>query len=170
MDAVGSKVGDAVAGGPSPLPDERILELLPTAVCVCDAEGLILRYNRKAAEIWGRSPLPGDPGQRFCGAYRLLQADGRPLAGRQTPMAEVLRTGNPERDLELLVERPGGRRLAILMDIEPVRTEAGELAGAIGSFKETGRHLKALEPRADGWEPFRTIVDTTARTKAAACA
>lgn len=161
MNAARLKAGDAVAGGPSLLPDERILELLPTAVCVCDTEGLILRYNRKAAEIWGRSPPPGDPGQRFCGAYRLLQADGRPLAGRRTPMAEVLRTGRPARDLELLVERPGGRRLAILMDVEPVRTESGELAGAICSFKEAGRHLRAPEPRGDGWEPFRTIVDAT---------
>lgn len=31
--------------------DDTILELLPTAVYVCNAEGIVVRYNRKAAEL-----------------------------------------------------------------------------------------------------------------------
>ncbi|HEY1745630.1 MAG TPA: PAS domain-containing protein, partial [Xanthobacteraceae bacterium] len=39
----------------------RLFEQLPFAVYVCDRDGLVLRYNRRAAELWGRSPTPGDP-------------------------------------------------------------------------------------------------------------
>jgi PAS domain-containing protein len=36
----------------------QLFEQLPFAVYVCDAEGLVRRYNRRAAELWGRSPKP----------------------------------------------------------------------------------------------------------------
>ena len=44
----------------------RLFEQLPFAVYVCDRDGLVLRYNRRAAELWGRSPKLGDPNERFC--------------------------------------------------------------------------------------------------------
>jgi PAS domain-containing protein len=47
------------------LPD-RLLELLPVGVYVCDRAGHIVRYNRAAAELWGCSPKVGDP--RFVSA------------------------------------------------------------------------------------------------------
>ncbi|MBR1287138.1 PAS domain-containing protein [Bradyrhizobium sp. AUGA SZCCT0177] len=43
----------------------RLFEQLPFAVYVCDRDGLILRYNRRAAQLWGRSPKLGDPDERF---------------------------------------------------------------------------------------------------------
>jgi PAS domain-containing protein len=33
----------------------RLFEQLPFAVYVCDRDGVVLRYNRRAAELWGRS-------------------------------------------------------------------------------------------------------------------
>jgi len=45
----------------------RLFEQLPFAVYICDRDGLVLRYNRRAAELWGRSPKLGDPDERFCG-------------------------------------------------------------------------------------------------------
>src|SRR5215204_6328906 len=35
------------------LPD-RLFDLLPVGLYVCDPDGLILLYNRRAAELWGR--------------------------------------------------------------------------------------------------------------------
>ncbi len=37
----------------------RLFEQLPFAVYICDRDGLVLRYNRRAAELWGRSPSAG---------------------------------------------------------------------------------------------------------------
>ena len=30
-----------------------ILDLLPIATCICDADGRIVQYNRRAVELWG---------------------------------------------------------------------------------------------------------------------
>ena len=54
----------------------RLFEQLPFAVYVCDRDGLVLRYNRRAAELWGRSPKLGDPNERFCGSYRMFRPTG----------------------------------------------------------------------------------------------
>src|ERR1700709_683666 len=54
----------------------RLFEPLPFAVYVCDRDGLVLRYNRRAAELWGRSPKLSDPNERFCGSHRMFRPDG----------------------------------------------------------------------------------------------
>src|SRR5580698_2717945 len=48
-----------------------LLETLPAAVYVCDAEGVVVAYNRRAAELWGRTPEPGDTDEKYCGAHKL---------------------------------------------------------------------------------------------------
>jgi hypothetical protein len=73
----------------------RLFEQLPFAVYVCDRAGLVLQYNRRAAELWGRSPKPGDPNERFCGSYRMFRPGGSLLPHHQYPMADVLRTAFP---------------------------------------------------------------------------
>ena len=40
--------------------NDMVFELLPAAAFVCDATGAIVRYNRKAAELWGRELVPGE--------------------------------------------------------------------------------------------------------------
>jgi hypothetical protein len=74
------------------LPD-RLLELLPVGVYVCDRAGLIVRYNRAAAELWGCSPKVGDPTVRFCGSYRLYGLNGDLIPHAKCPMGDVLATG-----------------------------------------------------------------------------
>jgi signal transduction histidine kinase/CheY-like chemotaxis protein len=117
-------------------PDGTILELLPAAVYLCGADGTILRFNRKAVELWGRTPCAGDPAERYSGAYRLFRADGSLLSPAETPMAEVLRGGEPARDVEMVIEKPDGERRLILATIEPLRAAAGAIAGAIGCFQD----------------------------------
>jgi hypothetical protein len=38
----------------------QLFEQLPFAVYLCDRDGLLRRYNCRAAELWGRSPKLGD--------------------------------------------------------------------------------------------------------------
>lgn len=42
-----------------------LFDLLPTAAYVCDIDGKIVRYNRRAAALWGREPTLDDTGDRF---------------------------------------------------------------------------------------------------------
>ena len=45
-----------------------LFELSPVAVYSCDASGVIQNFNHRAAELWGRTPAPGDRDERFCGS------------------------------------------------------------------------------------------------------
>jgi PAS domain S-box-containing protein len=114
----------------------RLFEQLPFAVYVCDRDGLVLRYNRRAAELWGRSPKPGDPNERFCGSYQMFHPDGRLLPHHECPMADVLRTGISVREREVHIERPDGVRGIALVDIEAIRDIDGNVVGAVNCFQD----------------------------------
>lgn len=114
----------------------RLFEQLPFAVYVCDQDGLVLRYNRRAAELWGRSPKPGDPNERFCGSYRMFRPDGSLLPHHECPMADVLRTGISVREQEVHIERPDGLRRIALVDIEAINDIDGNVVGAVNCFQD----------------------------------
>jgi PAS domain S-box-containing protein len=149
--------GDAIAGTASPAIHLRedghvvefpalLFEQLPFAIYICDRNGVLLRYNRRAAELWGRSPKLGDPDELFCGSYRMFRPDGSPLPHHECPMADVLRTGISVRQQEVHIERPDGLRSVALVDIEAVRDSDGNIIGAINCFQDITER-KAAEVR-----------------------
>ena len=95
-----------------------------------------VRYNRRAAELWGRSPELGNPDERFCGSYRMFRPDGSLLPHDQCPMADVLRTGVSVRAQEVHIERPDGSRGIALVDIEVVKDSSGNIVGAVNCFQD----------------------------------
>jgi two-component system CheB/CheR fusion protein len=115
---------------------DRLFDLLPVAIYVCDPDGLILFYNRRAAELWGRSPKLEDPSDRFCGAYRMYSLEGGPIAHAECPMAEVLRTGISASDQEIMIERPDGSRGIALVNIGVLKDRTGSLLGAVNCFQD----------------------------------
>lgn len=137
-------IANAVAAGLGGLQKEdgafelpsRLFEHLPFAVYVCDRNGLVRRYNRRAAELWGRTPIAGDPNERFCGSYRMFRPDGSLLPHHECPMAEVLRTGASVRQQEVHIERPDGSRGIALVDIEAIEDSDGNIVGAVNCFQD----------------------------------
>jgi PAS domain S-box-containing protein len=123
----------------------RLFEQLPFAVYVCDRDGLVLRYNRRAAELWGRSPKLRDPDERFCGSYRMFRPDGGLLPHHQCPMADVLRTGVSVREQEVHMERPDGLRGIALVDIEAVKDSDGNIVGAVNCFQDITERKRSEE-------------------------
>jgi PAS domain S-box-containing protein len=123
----------------------RLFEQLPFAVYVCNRDGLVLRYNRRAAELWGRSPKLGDPNERFCGSYRMFRPDGSLLPHDQCPMADVLRTGVSVREQEVHIERPNGSRGIALVDIEAVKDSRGNIVGAVNCFQDITERKRSEE-------------------------
>ena len=109
-----------------------LFDLVPVAVYSCDASGVIQKFNRRAAELWGREPAPGDTDERF---YKMFRPDGSFMPHEQCPMAEVLSDKISElRDAEVLIERPDGSRITVLVNILPLKNQRGELSGAINCF------------------------------------
>lgn len=109
----------------------EIIEAMPVAVYVCDAEGLITSFNPSAAQLWGREPKLLDTQERYSGSFKIHYPDGREMPHSESPMAQVLRTGVPQRNQEILIERPDASRATALVNALPLTNEEGDLVGAI---------------------------------------
>ena len=48
-----------------------------SCIYICDPDGYLAQYNRRAAELWGQSPDVDDRQHRLCGAYRAFTARAR---------------------------------------------------------------------------------------------
>ena len=126
-----------------------LFELSPVAVYTIDASGVVQQFNRNAAELWGRSPNPGDTDEMFCGSHRMFRPDGTFMAHRDCPMATVVHGEIPEaRDAEVTIERQDGSRIAVIVNIRPLKDESGKIVGAINCFYDiTQRKLLELKAR-----------------------
>ena len=125
-----------------------LIETLPAAVYVCNAEAVVVAYNRRAAELWGREPSAGDTDEKYCGAHKLFRPDGTVLPHNETPMEWVLRTGKPARDMEVIIERPDTSRVTVLANIAPLFCDDRELVGAVNCFQDLSAHEQAERERA----------------------
>ncbi|MGH9356247.1 MAG: ATP-binding protein [Terriglobia bacterium] len=122
-----------------------LFDLEPVAVFYCDRSGVIQDYNPRAAELWGRNPTRGDANERFCGSFKLLHPDGTPLPHAESPIAGVLRTGIAVRDVEVLIERPDGTRISVIVYFSPLDDGHGEVTGAITCFLDISERKAAEE-------------------------
>lgn len=124
-----------------------LLETLPAAVYVCNAEGIVVAYNLRAAELWGRSPSPGDTDEKYCGSHKLFRPNGMVLPHHETPMEAVLRTGRPARNMEVVIERLDGSRITVLVNIAPLFGDDGRLVGAVNCFQDISASKAAERER-----------------------
>jgi signal transduction histidine kinase len=112
-----------------------LFDLGRVAVYSCDASGVIQEFNRRAVELWGCEPASGDTDKRFCGSFKLFRPDGRFMPHEQCPMAEVIAGTLAEAcDAEVLIERPDGSRITVVVNIRPLKNERGDIMGAINCF------------------------------------
>lgn len=109
-----------------------LFDSAPMAVFVCDLNAVIQHYNAQAVELWGREPVCGV--ERHCGSTKLWLPDGAPLPHTHSPIVDVLRTGVPVHNVEVLIERPDGSHLPVLMNFAALKNAQGEITGAVTSF------------------------------------
>jgi PAS domain S-box-containing protein len=148
--------------------DPAVLEAIPAAVYICGADGVIVRFNRRAVELWGRAPEIGDTHERFCGSLRLHDLKGRSLPHARTPMAIALRTGEPQRDKEVVIERPDGSRIVASVQIDPLKDRYGRVQGAINCFQditERKRTEQSLARRMEEQAALYRITDSLHRAR-----
>lgn len=119
---------------------------MPTAVFSIDVKGLIRSFNQKACELWGLTPTILDPDTRYCASYKIFLPDGASLPHDQTPMVAAVRDGTPCKNAEVVILRPDGTRVTVIVNIAPIRDETGHIVGAINAFSD-GSELVAVRKR-----------------------
>jgi PAS domain S-box-containing protein len=122
---------------------QALFDLVPVAVYVCDANGVIEEYNQRAADLWGCEPGRNGSGPRFCGSHKIYYPDGRFMPHEKCPMAKALRGEElvPE-DLEIIVERPDGERRHVIPAPQILRDDRGKIVGAINCLYDITERKK----------------------------
>ena len=134
-----------------------LFDLGPVAIYSCNAAGVIDNFNRRSAELWGRTPALGDTDERFCGSFKLFRPEGSFMPHEQCPMAEVVSGKIAEvRDQEVLIERPDGSRVIVVVNIRPLMDHRGEITGAINCFYDISDRKRAEEAIKESRETSKT--------------
>jgi PAS domain S-box-containing protein len=107
----------------------RVLDQLPAAVYITDAEGRITYFNEAAAALWGCRPTVNS--DRWCGSWRLYWLDGRPMRHDECPMAVALKEQRIVRGGEAIAERPDGTRVPFMAFPTPLYDASGAMVGAV---------------------------------------
>src|ERR1700684_1279178 len=133
------KAGEALVQGDAYF--RQVLDLLPAAVYITNASGLITYYNAAAAALWGYRPQLGS--SEWCGFWKLYWPDGTPLPHDECPVGVAVREKRPIRGLEAVAERPDGIRVAVLPYPTPLYDAAGELIGAVNMVVDISDRKRA---------------------------
>lgn len=137
-----------------------LLDCLPIGVYVCDEDGTLVQYNRCAVELWGSRPKTGEKAGATQSAFDIVYAlDGTPLAWSERPMAEALRTGQSVRDRELVIARPDGKRLSVLVNVDPLLDWSGRIIGGIGCFQDISEYKRTRSLISEHERSFRALLD-----------
>jgi PAS domain S-box-containing protein len=123
------------------IPGTDVLDALPIAVYMTDADGAITFYNEAAATLWGHRPELGS--SHWCGSLKLYWPDGRPLQHDACPMARSLKEGKEVRGVEAVAERPDGSRIPFRPYPTLLRDTAGKITGAVNLLVDISEHKRA---------------------------
>ena len=141
--------------------DQRALDAIPTGFCVCRADSSLVRYNRRAVELWGRALPLGDPREQYGAEFRRYQPDGEALHFSATPVARAMRSGEP-RGRRRNYHRTA-RRLAHsgADECKPLKDAAGRVEGAVCSFQELTEHRRAQDALRASEAELQSVINRT---------
>ena len=135
-----------------------LFDLVPVALYSTDALGVIQEFNRRAVELWGRTPKPNT--ETFCGSFKLFYPDGTPMSHEECPMARLLRGEKLQaHELEIIVEQANGTRKNVLVSPSTLQNDRGEVVGAINCLYDYTEDRKAEQALRQIEERFRLLVE-----------
>jgi len=112
----------------------EILDALPMAVYITNAEGVITHYNRTCVEFAGRRPRVGQ--DSWCVTWKLYTEEGEYLPHDRCPMAVAIRERRPIRGDRAVAERPDGKYVSFQPYPTPLFDRAGNLVAAVNLLDE----------------------------------
>jgi PAS domain S-box-containing protein len=139
-----------------------IFDSAPEGIVVADAEARILLTNPTAERLYAH-PVPYGQAYESHGELQLCLPGGPPYDPRDLPLTRSALDGEVVREEEVDILWPDGQRRNLLINTAPIRTAAGEIAGAVGVFQditERRRMAEALRRARDELE--RRVEERTA--------
>lgn len=122
---------------------QEMIDALPAAVYLTDAEGRLTHFNQAAVEFSGRVPELGT--DQWCVSWKLYYPDGTPMPHDRCPMAVALKEGRSVRGVEAIAERPDGKRIWFEPFPTPLRDSEGRVIGGINMLLDITDRKRASE-------------------------
>lgn len=138
---------------------EAIVESLPLAMYVCDAEGRVVLFNPAAVELWGREP--DGTRDRWCGAWRVMAADGQPLPSETHPLRRLAADADAPTDQELVFERPDGSRRTVRCVPRRHADATGALCAMVGVLTDVTATRQAEHARRESDLLLKRVLDAS---------
>ena len=116
---------------------EALIDTAPVGVAVFDARtGQVLSLNREAERIVGVLCAPGGSVLELLEVLTVRWSDGREVCLRDSPLQGLLHDATAVRAEEVVIEVPDGRRLSLLVNATPIRTESGEAESVVVTLQD----------------------------------
>ncbi|WP_441287221.1 PAS domain-containing sensor histidine kinase [Sorangium sp. KYC3313] len=128
---------------------EAVIEQLPEAAILVDAKGRLISCNKLALQYASRVEDDPDPwGNRLCFEHRTPA--GEPLAWDERPLFRALQRGEVVTGAEGLLRRADRGLVPVLVNAAQVRSDDGELQGAVAVFHDISA-FKEMERQRQEW-------------------
>lgn len=127
---------------------QAVMEHLPESAFVVNPQRRVMLANRAASAV-----LLGAEGRRLLGrrhpfGLRFFHTDGRSMAYGDTPVGRCLTGRGPCLGQELVIERPDGVRLPLLVSAAAIPGPQGGMSGVVAVQQDIS-HLKEVEQMKD---------------------
>jgi diguanylate cyclase (GGDEF)-like protein/PAS domain S-box-containing protein len=126
----------------------EILDSVADGVYFVDRERRITFWNRAAAEISGHSDQ--DVLGKLCpeGAIQHVDANGQPMCHEYCPLTAVLKDGQARQE-EAYLHHRDGHRVPVRVRVRPLRSETGQVIGAVETFTDISNEIESQRRAAD---------------------
>ena len=116
---------------------ETVINTAPVGVLVFDTKTRApVSVNQEARRIFGGLRTPGQSAEQLTEAVSVRRADGSEINLRESPLAEVLDAGEPVRAEKVVIEAPGGRSAAVLVNATPILSEEGRVESVVVAVQD----------------------------------
>ncbi len=116
---------------------EALIDTSPVGVAVFDARtGKPVSFNREARRMVDGLVDPGEPAERLLETLSVRWTGGREVSLAEQPFSQLLSIAETLRAEELVLTVPDGRSIAVLVNVTPMRTEAGEVESVVVTVQD----------------------------------
>jgi PAS domain S-box-containing protein len=143
---------------------ETILENVPDGLAISDLSGRVTYCSQDGIKMSGmsREEMSGSTPEKRRLRMALYKPDGTtPADLDELPLVQVLRTGKPVMNRELLIRHRNGKEIPIRSNAAPIRDREGNLIGAIHLWRDISEQKRTEEALRESHEKFHTFFMTT---------
>lgn len=139
-----------------------VISAMKEGVILWDTDDHIIAYNHGAKEILGVTDEQLFEQQENMAHLRLIHPDGTPFPVDQFPYRLAMRTGQPQNDVVMGMERPDGSLVWLLVNARPLlKPDDPKPYAVLATFADITETKTMMEALVSERDLLRTLIDST---------